>query len=138
MSDNDFPSGPWAGFYCYTSQDKHRMDLQLDFADGRMRGTGNDDIGAFVIDGRYDAPAKECIFKKTYVGAHTVSYTGYREGKGIWGTWKIRRLFHGGFQIWPLGLGESEDEAISATIEKPLEVGPAQTQPAPVVTDKLT
>ena len=36
MSDSLFPSGPWTGFYNYRPGDRHRMDLQLTFANGNI------------------------------------------------------------------------------------------------------
>jgi hypothetical protein len=103
MSDREFPSGPWTGFFTYNIlPGKHRTDLQLEFAHGRMTGEGNDRVGSFVISGRYDAQTKECYWTKSYVGQHDVSYTGFGEGKGIWGTWEISPRHRGGFHIWPL------------------------------------
>jgi hypothetical protein len=117
MSDDLFPSGPWTGFYNYEPQNKHRMDLHLTFANGIVTGDGNDDVGRFLIKGRYQATERECDWVKTYPGSHDVYYRGFREGKGIWGTWEISLFAHGGFHIWPKGLGEGEgqSESIEAT-----------------------
>ena len=111
MSDERFPSGPWVGFYTYTPANKHRMDLSLTFAGGRLRGEGLDDIGPFSVRGGYDSAAGECYWTKTYLGAHSVYYRGYREGTGIWGRWELGRWSHGGFHIWPLGEDSREAEA---------------------------
>ena len=116
MSDNQFPSGPWVGFYNYAPGDRHCMDLHLQFVNGRVTGDGNDDVGCFLIQGRYDAATSECFWTKTYPGSHDVFYRGFREGKGIWGTWEITIFDHGGFHIWPLR-GEST-EAASESAEK--------------------
>jgi len=95
------------------------MELGLSFAAGTMTGEGIDDIGKFVIKGRYDGASGECYWTKTYVGAHDVFYRGFREGKGIWGRWEIGVIAHGGFHIWPRGeepaeaQSESEKEAES-------------------------
>jgi hypothetical protein len=114
MSESLFPSGPWTGFYKYSRDSaKHRMDLQLTFANGTMSGDGLDDIGRFRIKGRYDAQELECYWTKTYVGAHEVYYRGFREGQGIWGAWEIGLRGHGGFHIWPKASGEGEDRAES-------------------------
>ena len=78
------------------------MDLILEFRGGIISGEGSDGIGPFVIDGNYSESTLECSWIKTYVGRHSVSYSGYREGKGIWGTWIILHT-RGGFQIWPIG-----------------------------------
>jgi len=84
------------------------MDLHLEFSNGMMTGEGNDDVGPFVIKGRYDAGTRECYWTKSYIGAHDVFYRGFREGKGIWGAWQIKVLAHGGFHIWPRQAGEGE------------------------------
>lgn len=97
------------------------MDLDLTFASGRMNGDGNDDVGRFTIRGQYDAQTLECWWTKTYVGAHDVFYRGFREGKGIWGTWEITVQDHGGFHIWPKRIGEGEVETVSAVKEQPVE-----------------
>jgi len=108
MGETFYPSGPWTGFYNYSPSDKHRMDLYLEFRHGRLTGDGIDDVGRFAIRGRYDVAAGECYWTKTYLGAHDVFYQGFREGKGIWGTWNINfgHGGHGGFHIWPKGLTE--------------------------------
>jgi hypothetical protein len=108
MSDFLFPSGPWTGFYNYRPGDRHRMELRPTFVNGNMSGDGIDDVGRFLIKGRYDAASRECYWTKTYVGAHDVFYRGFREGKGIGGTWEITIQYHGGFHIWPRQAGEGE------------------------------
>jgi hypothetical protein len=100
------------------------MDLHLTFANGHMSGAGNDDVGAFVIKGRYDATSLECHWTKGYLGGHEVYYQGYREGKGIWGRWEINAFDHGGFHIWPKG------EEAKATEEKTEEQQPADEKQA--------
>jgi hypothetical protein len=120
VSEKVFPSGPWVGFYTYSgTHDKHRMDLGLTFASGRISGGGNDDIGPFIIAGRFDAANGECHWTKTYVGAHDVFYCGFRESKGIWGTWEILSDIRGGFHIWPRAHAEGEKEAASAEVSVP-------------------
>ncbi len=109
MSEPNFPSGPWVGFYNYQPGDKHRMDLHLSFANAVVTGTGKDDVGPFVVNGRYDAKSCECYWTKTYPGSHDVFYRGFREGKGIWGTWEIGVYGHGGFIIWPRSACEGEE-----------------------------
>src|SRR5580765_6687119 len=125
MSDELFPSGPWTGFYNYGPGDRHRMDLHLEFSNGAVTGEGNDDVGAFLIKGRYDAAAGECHWTKTYVGAHDVFYRGFREGKGIWGTWEIGVFSRGGFHIWPLGESEGESYAERASEPMAADLSPA-------------
>lgn len=120
MNESRFPSGPWVGFYNYRPGDKHRMDLQLSFENGVVTGTGNDDVGPFAINGRYDAAAGECHWTKTYPGSHDVFYRGFREGKGIWGTWEIRDNCRGGFHIWPRSASEGEELAEYAEKSEPV------------------
>ena len=121
MSDDQFPSGPWTGFYNYVPGDKHRMDLHLSFSDGSVAGDGNDDVGRFLIRGRYDPATKECYWTKTYPGSHDVYYRGFREGKGIWGTWEIRLFAHGGFHIWPRGQQEGTAQTTAAVATEPVD-----------------
>ena len=125
MSDADFPSGPWTGFYNYRPSDRHRMDLHLSFANGIMSGDGNDDVGRFLIKGRYDTSNSECYWTKSYIGRHDVFYRGFREGKGIWGTWEIKLFSRGGFHIWPRqageGAAETESEEKSVEMVQPID-----------------
>ncbi|MBI3267709.1 MAG: hypothetical protein HYZ53_01705 [Planctomycetes bacterium] len=128
-----FPSGPWIGFYTYRSlSGRHRMSLALTFHQGVMRGDGSDDIGRFLIHGRYSAETLECRWTKTYPGSHDVAYRGFREGKGIWGTWQIPPSSHGGFLIWPRGVGSGESQVLEA--EAPAEAEPAEGEPVGVGT----
>jgi len=121
VSEKDFPSGPWVGFYTYSgAHEKHRMDLGLTFANGTISGEGNDDIGPFIIAGRFDASSGECHWTKTYVGAHGVAYSGFREGQGIWGRWDILSDARGGFHIWPRAHRARYEEAQSAEEELPV------------------
>lgn len=88
-----------------------------------MSGDGNDDVGRFVIQGRYDVAARECEWVKTYPGSHDVHCRGFREGKGIWGAWEIGAGLWSqcGFHIWPKGLGEGETESQSVEETTPVD-----------------
>lgn len=97
------------------------MELHLTFAKGSMSGDGTDNVGAFLIKGGYDSATLECHWTKTYVGAHDVFYKGFREGKGIWGTWEIGIFGHGGFRIWPRDAGEGEEQSESAKQSEPVD-----------------
>ena len=130
MTDDLFPSGPWAGFYNYQPGDQHRMDLRLAFSSGTMRGEGNDDLGRFLISGRYDSASRECWWTKTYPGSHDVHYRGFREGKGIWGTWEIGLHGHGGFHIWPKGVTEGGAGTRAEFEPEPVEVIGRELLPA--------
>src|SRR5262249_30674533 len=124
MSDELFPSGPWTGFYNYVPGGRrHQMQLDLAFGNGRIFGGGVDDVGHFLIKGRYDAANGECSWTKTYLGAHDVFYRGFREGKGIWGRWEIGALAHGGFHIWPrqTTVEAEQSEAEEAPVSVPVD-----------------
>ena len=113
MTDMEpFPDGPWRGFYVYGGKDRrHAMALRLTFQDGTVSGVGDDDVGAFVIKGRYDVLTLEVHWTKTYVGRHSVYYRGFGEPARIWGTWELPGLT-GGFKIWPGdGDGSSRESA---------------------------
>jgi hypothetical protein len=97
------------------------MDLHLDFSQGRIAGEGTDDIGPFSIKGKFDAATRECHWTKSYVGAHDVFYRGFREGKGIWGTWEITIQDHGGFHIWPRRAGEGDEAIETSQQTEPVE-----------------
>jgi len=97
------------------------MDLHLTFASGSVSGDGTDDIGTFLIKGHYDSATLECHWTKTYIGAHDVFYKGFREGKGIWGTWEIGIFGHGGFRIWPRDASEGEEQSESAEQSEPVD-----------------
>jgi hypothetical protein len=86
------------------------MDLVLEFKNGEMTGEGADGIGLFIISGNYSEQSGECSWVKQYVGRHAVDYQGYREGKGIWGNWKVE-ITKGGFHIWPLSEGAPTNAA---------------------------
>jgi hypothetical protein len=90
------------------------MELQLTFANGTLTGDGADDVGPFLIKGRYDPANLECHWTKSYIGRHDVFYRGFREGKGIWGTWEINLFGHGGFHIWPRRPGEGGEEWVES------------------------
>lgn len=95
------------------------MDLQLTFASGRMTGDGTDNIGPFLIAGRYDANTREADWVKNYPGSHNVFYRGFRDGEGIWGAWEIPPFAKGGFHIWPRRAATGEAKAESARVELP-------------------
>jgi len=130
MNDSRFPSGPWLGFYNYRPGNRHRMDLSLTFANGNLSGDGNDDVGPFLLRGKYEAQSGECYWTKTYPGSHDVFYRGFREGKGIWGTWEIHPDCHGGFHIWPRSAGECEEQTTSAEQSQPVDAIAAEDEVA--------
>jgi hypothetical protein len=121
--DDALPSGPWIGYYLYGhSPSHHRMDLDLRFRDGLLDGTGIDDVAPFTIRGHYDRESLQVTWHKMYA-THDVWYRGFREGRGIWGTWEIGSLGRGGFMIWPRGVGEVESAVAEAEVEAPVRQG---------------
>jgi hypothetical protein len=130
MESTLFPSGDWVGYYNYDAGgSRYLMDIRFTFTDGRINAAGCDDIGEFVLTGTYDENTRECHWVKHYIGKHDVTYTGFREGKGIWGTWSLVGG-KGGFHVWPLssgGLGESVET--DTGVEVPVSTLPALTVP---------
>jgi hypothetical protein len=124
-TDPRFPSGPWTGYFLQKAiPGKHAMDLRLTFCAGVMKGEGHDWVGAFVIDGLYDINDGKCHWTKEYLGKHDVFYQGFNEGKGIWGSWEIASQhgrLHGGFHIWPEGMGNPSDDHLYEEAELPVE-----------------
>lgn len=126
--DPRFPSGRWTGFFLDARfPGRHAMDLHLVFSRGAITGAGADGVGGFTIYGRYSDDG-ECLWTKHYPG-HSVRYRGFRESRGIWGTWDLVEQgarARGGFQIWPEG---EQQEGIAAEVAEkvpnPLELQPA-------------
>jgi hypothetical protein len=56
MGKQLFSSGPWVRYYNYRSHlsGRHRMDLHITFANGGITRAGIDEVGQFIIRGRYD------------------------------------------------------------------------------------
>ena len=119
--EEDFSSGPWVGFYTYAGGRRERMDLSLTFREGSVSGAGTDPVGPFIIVGRYTAETNEVHWTKSYLGAHSVYYKGFRDDRGIWGTWEISPGWTGGFHIWPKGQGEGAAQEAEADVEAPIE-----------------
>ncbi len=133
-TDPRFPSGPWVGFFLQRQvPGKHLMELRLTFRQGTMTGEGRDWVGDFVIRGMYDLGDGRCHWTKHYIGRHDVFYQGYNEGKGIWGQWEIPPEqnagvhYHGGFHIWPEGMGDPTDEHLTEEADLPAPVEDAIT-----------
>ena len=128
-----FPSGEWVGYYNYAAGGpRSQMDIRFTFSNGRIAADGCDDVGEFVLGGSYDEATGECHWTKHYVGRHDVSYVGFREGKGIWGTWKLDGIT-GGFHVWPInsdGVGESVDVDAEAEWLVPAPTTPEKTHPS--------
>jgi hypothetical protein len=120
-TDPRFPSGKWAGYWTQKVHPagKHHQELVLTFAKGEMQGEGRDRVGKFHIRGFYSIEDGKCRWTKRYVGRHDVFYQGFNEGKGIWGTWEID-IIKGGFHIWPEGMSDPTEPALSAEADLPV------------------
>ena len=125
-TDTRFPTGPWVGFFLDKRLvGKHWMELHLTFKEGKMIGEGRDRVGKFVVDGTYHTDDGKAYFTKTYVGRHSIQYSGYNEGKGIWGTWELvwpPYHFTGGFHIWPKEMPDPTQPKLTEEAEVPQEV----------------
>jgi hypothetical protein len=119
--DGRFPSGQWTGFFLQPAGSRHWMDLRLNFRAGTLRGDGSDWVGPFTMDGSYQLEDGRCWWIKRYTGRHDVSYSGYNEGKGIWGVWEISPQARGGFHIWPAGMPDPTQNALTQTEQTPVE-----------------
>lgn len=132
-TDPRFPSGRWVGFFLDKRMPgRHQMELLLTFAGGRLTGEGRDRVGAFTFEGSYDVADGKCGWFKRYTGRHAVRYTGFNEGKGIWGTWELRDLgatFSGGFHIWPEGMSDPTQPRLAEEADVPVEERAPATEP---------
>ena len=54
-------------------------------------------------------------------GAHSIAYSGYNEGKGIWGTWEYQSNWRGGFLIWPVAMGDPTKAKLAEAVDVPKE-----------------
>lgn len=134
--DDRFPTGEWRGFFVQPdSTRRHMMNMALQFAEGRLSGTGEDWVGAFTISGRYDTRTGECSWRKQYVGQHSIEYGGRARNRGIVGQWRIPKLLPygtGPFFIWPRALGDLGSEFERAFLEFEL-FAPLSNSPAGLV-----
>jgi hypothetical protein len=128
-TDPRFPSGPWTGFFLQKLiPGRHLMELHLTFRQGQMTGEGRDRVGKFVMRGRYSVADGRCHWTKRYLGKHDVYYSGYNEGKGIWGAWQIpagddgSQAQRGGFHIWPEGMSDPTGQYLHEEADLPAPV----------------
>src|SRR5258708_7007527 len=130
--DSRFPSGPWTGFFLQPPlPGRHWMELLLMFRDGTIAGEGRDRVGDFLIKGRYQVEDGKCWWTKTYIKMHSITYQGYNEGKGIWGTWEFDAHWKGGFHIWPVAMGDPTQSRLAEAIDQPVTI-PEQPEFEPV------
>lgn len=99
------------------------MDLHLEFAKGVVTGESLEPASGIVrIVGTYHTDILEVRMTLHFEDpADLDDFRGFREGKGIWGTFACRKYgCRGGFQIWPVAPGEGAEEALEA--EAPSEL----------------
>jgi hypothetical protein len=118
------PSGPWSGYYLYGhSDEEHHMRLGLTFTPhGTISGDGIDDIAPFTIRGSFDGVTSSVNWTKSYVGMHSVEYSGLYDGRSICGNWTLL-MASGGFWIWPgsIETGEALEEELEEELEVPMD-----------------
>ena len=60
--------------------------LELNFEDGSLNGTGTDIVGDFMLRGRISGPSIRLL--KHYIGQHEIEYDGTYDGEGVYyGRW---------------------------------------------------
>ena len=127
------PTGQWNGFYIESHQEQRGWRHQyLEFDDGELIGEGTDYVGPWTLQGQYDLSELKCVWIKSYVGKHDVTYRGMISKTGITGIWDIRELNTGSFHIWPQHLTEFD----SLYMQEDLEKTPLRQQP-PINLDDL-
>jgi hypothetical protein len=67
----------------------HPQLLDVDFENGVMLGTGADQVGLFLIAGRYNDATATAEWLKHYIGRHTVLYSGRLSGTTLSGAWTL-------------------------------------------------
>lgn len=86
----------WIGHYLQDGKQERMVFKYFEAKiNGEIKGKGKDVVGLFVIRGFADAGGR-AQFTKTYIGAHSVLYTGTLMGNQINGTWKVAGI-SGGF-----------------------------------------
>jgi hypothetical protein len=132
-SDPRFPSGKWVGFFLDRRlPGRHDMEIIITFANGKMTGAGRDRVGSFTFDGSYNLADGKCEWVKQYVNAHAIDYSGFNEGKGIWGTWKLQwqgLVSTGGFHIWPEGMADPTQPELEEEADVPVESPSTEREP---------
>ena len=85
------PSARWIGYWEQHGFGRQPMsDLQLEFHEGTISGSGWDIIGPFKFAGEYRSGGAVALVKQ-YIGQHAVLYEGWYDGEGtISGEWTVR------------------------------------------------
>lgn len=117
----NFPSGAWEGFYLYQSgpsANRHSMSFHLNFQEGKVTGSGADDVGPFSWEGTYNEGSMLVTLIKSYP-SHQVLYEGMADTNGIYGTWQLS-FVRGGFHIWPKKNKQKNEEEAIKEVKKEL------------------
>ncbi len=82
----------------------------MEFADGVVRGDGNDGLGSFRIEGVYrrHGDTMRLGWIKTYTGAHSVLYMGELDGQWIRGRWELDGGWGDAFAFAPAAVARME------------------------------
>jgi len=92
-------SSGWTGHF-EQGGDQNDMELNMGVSGGCVFGTGNDDVGCFILRGHSDGT--EFNFVKKYIGKHQVLYFGESRGdrkKVVKGKWTIPDNCEGTFKL---------------------------------------
>ena len=107
-----FPSGRWLGWSECADHGRITLRWNLSFVSGRISGSTYERDRLVRISGTYEPEKLECLISQHYTPADLDAFRGFREGKGIWGTWKCSAMgCTGGFLIWPYREDEGAGEA---------------------------
>jgi hypothetical protein len=102
-TDGRFPSGEWTGFFLQRpSTSRQWMQLRLIFRSGTLTGQGSHWVGPFTMDGGYEVDDGRCWWTKRYSA-------------------------RGGFHIWPAGMADPTQSALTRAEEAPAEAAGPRT-----------
>ena len=116
MRDLDECSGPWIGWWIQWGRRGH-MRLTLNFSNGRIRGSGTDDSGAYEVIGEYGGESVKMA--KAY-GTHVVLYDGRWNGASIAGRGEVPFdviVNTSEFEMWPEHESVSIEEILARADE---------------------
>lgn len=104
-----FHSGPWLGYYEQFGT-RYPQEQSMEFADGRVRGDGQDAIARFRIEGTYhrDGDTLRIGWIKTYEGGHSVLYLGSSRGEWVHGQWELPDGYGDAFAFAPAAVARRE------------------------------
>lgn len=93
-------NSPWKGWFKQNGQktNMHFQNFRIE-TNGKIWGSGSDNVGAFQISGSMKPNNQRLSFHKQYQGQHTVIYKGRMEGNHIVGNWEIPGNCSGNYNI---------------------------------------